>query len=177
MQRERRILQHPGLEPLWESLERERRQQQIAAVVLIIVGLVTVVVSVVGRSTVFPLIGGVIATAALWWLYRIVSDQPLAALRRQLHEDPDSIKWVYTTVTERMPFGFRTAAMGTLYFVEADGTSQSYDLKPDKLKLVTKTLNRVLPHADFGYTEERDLHYRGEITRPRERPSHENFPN
>ena len=37
--RDRRILRHPGLQPLWDSLERERVQQQIAAVTLIIVGL------------------------------------------------------------------------------------------------------------------------------------------
>ena len=175
--RDRRILRHPGLQPLWDSLERERVQQQIAAVALIIVGLLAAVCTLIYRRPAYTLLASVVATAALWWLYRIVSDQPLAALRRQLHEEPESIRWVYSTVTERMPFGFKTGAMGTLYLVEANGVSQSYDLKPKSLKLVTKTLTRVLPHAKFGYTEERDLEYRGEITRVGgQRPNNENFP-
>ncbi|NJC28213.1 hypothetical protein [Neolewinella antarctica] len=167
MQRDARIIRHPGLKPLWNSLERERRQQQIVSVVLMVVGLSTAVVGVVVRSAVWPVVGGFLASFALWWLYRILSDQPLAYLHRQLRDEPETIAWVYSTQTERMPFGFKTQSMGTLYLVEPDGTTQSYSLKPGKLRLVVKTLNRVLPHADFGYTEARDMKYRGEVTRVR----------
>ena len=37
-------------------------------------------------------------------------------------------------------------------------------MKPAELKLVTKTLNRVIPHAEFGYSPEREMKYRGEVT-------------
>ena len=169
MRREKRILQHPGLQPLWDSLERERVQQQVAAVVLILAGLAAIVVGVVGRQLWTPLIGGLLASGALYWLFRLLSEQPLAALRRQLHDEPEDIAWVYGTETKRMPFGFRTQSAGTLYFVQHDGTGDSYNIAPKHLKMVTKTLNRVLPHAEFGYTEERDLKYRGEVTRMRGR--------
>ena len=175
MQRERRILQHPGLQPLWDSLERERRQQQFAAIGLMLVGLVTIVVGVAARTTVWPLVGGIAATTALWWLFRLLSEQPLAELRRQLHDEPESIVWIYSTLTDRMPFGLKVQAAGTLYLVEADGTTQSYNLKPDHLRLVTKTLNRVLPAAEFGYTEERELTYRGEVTKVRGRRERDIF--
>ena len=176
MQRDARILQHPGLKPLWDSLERDRKQQQIAAVALMIVGLAVAIVGVVGRSFIFPFVGGAAATFSLWWLYRILSDQPLAYLHRQLRDEPEVFAWVYGTETERMPFGFKTQSMGTLYLVEGDGTTQSFNLKPNHLRLVTKTLNRVLPDAEFGYTEARDLKYRGEITRLRGRAERNDFP-
>lgn len=159
-----RIFQHPGLAPLWQSLEKERRQQQYAAMALLLLGLATVVVGILSRSLWGPLVGGMLATGGLWWLYRVLSEQPLAAWHQQLREEPESVVWVYGMVTERMPFGLKTTAVGTLHLVEADGTLNTFAMSPAELKLVTKTLNRVLPHADFGYTEERELRYRGELT-------------
>lgn len=159
-----RILQHPGLDPLWESLERERRQQQVVAIGLMIAGILLAIGSVVMRATWLPLVGGALSAAALWWLYRLLTIQPIVGYRRRLREQPESIVWVYSLITERMPFGFKTTTNATLYLVDRDGDIHAFDLKPDEVKLVTKTLNRVLPAAEFGYTPERELAYRGEIT-------------
>lgn len=175
MQRDPKILNHPGLKPLWNSLERERIQQQSAAIVLIVLGLIVAVVGVLARRMLWPLVGGSVATLALWWFFRLLSEQPMATLHRQLRDDPLSIAWIYATNTERMPFGFKTQSMGTLYLVESNGAIQSFSLKPDNLKLVTKTLNRVLPHAEFGYSEDRELKYRGEITKVRGRGERDIF--
>ncbi|OAV43531.1 hypothetical protein A3850_003040 [Lewinella sp. 4G2] len=146
-------------------MERERRQQQWFAIALMIAGLLGAIGGVVAGNILFPFVGAVVATLSLFWLYRILSEQPIAVLRRWLREEPERFAWVYTTHTERMPFGFKTQSQGTLYLVEPDGKTHSYSLEPKDLKLVGKTLNRVLPHAEFGYTEERDLRYRGEVTR------------
>lgn len=164
-----RIVTHPGLQPLWDSMDRERKQQQIAAVTLMIGSLFLVIVSVTSRYLGWALLGGVMGSAALWWLFRILTEQPLAFWRRQFREEPESIVWVYGMVTERMPFGFRTTAVGTLHLVEDDGDVHAFGMKPNELKLVTKTLNRVLPHADFGYSPEKEMKYRGEVTNFRER--------
>lgn len=173
--RDPRIMRHPGLQPIWDSMERERYQQQIAAVVLMLVSLAVIAFGVVTRSLFIPLVGGVLATGGLYWLYYLLSEQPLAQLRRQLHDTPEDFVWVYTTQTERMPFGFKTQSVGTLYLVEKDGSIESVSLKPMHLLLVTKTLNRVLPNAEFGYTPERELQYRGEITEFRGRREQDIF--
>ena len=164
MPRDSRILTHPGLAPLWESMERTRRQQQFTAVGLMILGLGTSVFGVVSRSIYLPFVGGAMATGALYWLYRILSDQPISYWRRELRDHPTDIVWVYGLVTERMPFGFKMATLGTLHFVDREGDIYCFGMKPKDLKLVTKTLNRVLPHAEFGYSAERELQYRGEVT-------------
>lgn len=159
-----RIVTHPGLQPLWDSMERDRRQQQFAAIGLMILSLFLIVVGATSRYLGWALLGGTMATAALWWLFRTLSEQPLAFWRRQLREQPESIVWVYGLVTERMPFGFKTTTNATLHLVETDGQIHAFGLKPEELKLVTKTLNRVLPHAEFGYSPEREMKYRGEVT-------------
>ncbi len=164
VQSDQRILQHPGLQPLWDSLDRDRIHQQYAAVGAMLLSLFAIVVGITSRHIAWALVGSLLATGSLWWLYRLLSEQPLAAWRRQLREEPESIVWVYGTVVERMPFGFKTTAVGTLYLVDTDGDCHTFSLRPKDLKLVTKTLNRVLPHADFGYSSERELKYRGEIT-------------
>jgi len=158
------ILHHPGLAPLWESLERERRQQQVVAIVLMMAGILLAIGSVVMRATWLPLAGGALSAAALWWLYRLLTVQPIVGYRRRLQDQPESIVWVYSLITERMPFGFKTTTNATLYMVDREGDIHAFDLKPDDVKMVTKTLNRVLPAAEFGYTPEREMEYRGEIT-------------
>lgn len=175
MQRDPNILKHPGLDPLWESMERTRRQQQFVALGLMIGGLATAVVGVVGRSLWMPFLGGLLATGGLYWLYRILSDQPIAYWRRLLREEPTDIVWVYSMVTERMPFGFRLTSMATIHLVDREGQVHCFGLKPEELKLVSKTLNRVLPHAEFGYTPERELKFRGEVTDFRNRSTEELF--
>jgi len=164
MPTDQRILTHPGLNPLWESMERDRRQQQFAAVALIIISLFSIVFGVTTRQLMWAMLGGIGCTAALWWLFRVLTEQPLAHWRRQLREEPETVVWVYGLVTERMPFGFKTVATGTLHLVENDGDIHTFGMKPDELKLVTKTLNRVIPHAEFGYSPEREMKYRGEVT-------------
>ena len=165
----RRIVTHPGLQPLWDSMERDRRQQQFVAVGLMITSLLLIIYGATSLRIGWAVIGGALATGSLYWMFRILSDQPVAYWRHRFREHPESIVWAYATVTERMPFGFKTTASGTLYLVEDDGNCESFGIAPTKLKLVMKTLNRVLPRAEFGYTEERDLRYRGEVTTPQVR--------
>lgn len=164
MRRDTRILTHPGLEPLWESMERTRRQQQLAAILLMLLGLSLLLFGVAYRSAWQPFVGGVLATAALYWLFRLLSDQPISYWRRELRDNPQDIVWVYSVVTDRMPFGFKVASLGTLYLVDRSGDVHCFGMKPVDLRLVTKTLNRVLPHAEFGYTPEREQRLRGEVT-------------
>ncbi|MEL6275088.1 MAG: hypothetical protein AAFU03_08300, partial [Bacteroidota bacterium] len=55
----------------------------------------------------------------------------------------------------------------SIYFLLKSGNEIIVSLPEPKLKLVMKTLNRVLPSTEFGYTEERELKYRGRVTRHR----------
>ena len=163
MEKNERLVRHPGLEPLWESVEREHRGQQLAAVLLVTVGMLTAGLTL--RYNIWlPFVGALAATLGAFWMLRLLGEQRVDALRRDLREDPTRFVWVYSVVTERAPFGLSVMRSGTLYLYEVNGYVHDFSLPAEKLLLVTKTLNRLLPRAEFGYTEERELKYRGEIT-------------
>ena len=164
MESTERILRHPGLVPLWKSLEREHLAKQVTALVLVVLGL-SVCFFTVRTSAVLPFAGSLLACLGLYWLFRLLGERPAAAWQEQLRNAPERYVWVYGLVTERMPFGLNLMRSATLYLVEADGKVHDFSLPAGQLLLVTKTLNRLLPHAEFGYTEERELRYRGELNR------------
>lgn len=156
-------MRHPGLQPLWDGLQSEWRQQQLVALGMLVTGVGLVVWTMTRQDAWLGLVGGLAATAAIYWLIRLSGRKPVSELYHLLREEPERIEWVYAEVTERNPFGFRFSRMAVVYLVEGDGEEHSVQIRADKAKLVSKTLNRVLPHATFGYSEERELKYRGEV--------------
>ena len=72
-----------------------------------------------------------------------------------LEENPQQIVWIYSVTTQMMPFGFHLWDSGTMYFKLLDGDEITVGLPVQKLKMVSKFLNRLLPHASIGFSEER----------------------
>lgn len=77
-------------------------------------------------------------------------------LSNLLRDEPEKIVWVYSILTQRMPFGFEVNQTGTMYFKLIDGDELTVSLPADQLKSVSRSLNTRLPHATFGYTKERE---------------------
>lgn len=65
------------------------------------------------------------------------------------------IVWVYTMTTQVMPFGFLLWERGVMFFKLIDGKEISIELPANKQKMVSRFLNRLLTHASFGYSDER----------------------
>lgn len=81
-----------------------------------------------------------------------VEDDPLWQV---LHRRPRQVVWVYTQEEQLMPFGMLLAERGTLYVMLLDGAELTLALPARKLKLASKYLQRLLPHAAFGFSQER----------------------
>lgn len=77
-----------------------------------------------------------------------------------LHHQPRRIVWVYSVVHEHMPFGLKFNRHGILYIKLVDGSDISVSLPAAKLKLVCKTLSRMLPHASIGYSADLERQYK-----------------
>lgn len=163
--RDPRILKHPGLDPFWESIRKDHRWQKTTAIMVVLSGLLLTVYTMGPGKLLWPLVGGSIAGGGFWWYLRLFVTEPVAAWREQLQNQPQSIVWVYGIRTERMPYGLNFATAATLYLVDEDGDLHDFSIPAGELKLVTKTLRRVLPSAEFGYTKDRELRYRGTLTR------------
>jgi hypothetical protein len=87
---------------------------------------------------------------------RRVIDSPLI---QTLMRHPGQIVWVYAVVTNRMPFGFQVAQNGLMYFKLINGDAFTLSAPIQELKVISRFLNRLLPHATFGFTKDREQWY------------------
>lgn len=153
-------LKHPALEPLWRSLERDWRQQLIAILLLLTVGVATLAIGMRGVLLVL-MIGVVFMVIAARLLYRhFYQPSTLQRLLTLLHDQPQEVVWVYSIVLDHHPFGLQMQQRGILYFKLADGDEISASLPPKRLKLISRVLSRALPGVVFGYSKERDRQFR-----------------
>ncbi|MEM7572012.1 MAG: hypothetical protein AAF433_03885 [Bacteroidota bacterium] len=174
MRRDPNILKHPGLEPLWAAIHRDWRKQQFCAAILLLLGVAAVanlwragqaapMLATVAKSTmIIAGLGTLAICGALYWLFRLLMRQPDWLWYEILKDSPEEVVWVYTLVTQRLPFGLAFSHSSLLCLVLQDGEQLSISIPTQQLKLVSKTLNRVLPNAEFGYSKERAEQYLGE---------------
>ena len=151
------LLRHPAILLLHEAVRREQRLQLLACMGLLCLGLTFCYVFFT-YSIFLTILGLFFTVLGIKFTYeslqrRRPEDHPLMQLLRY---QPHRIVWVYAMVVERMPFGFRLSQSGALYFKLIDGDELSISLPKRHLKLVSRTLNRLLPHASFGYTKDRE---------------------
>jgi hypothetical protein len=113
-------------------------------------------------NTILSVFGLGALVGGLYFSYQVlkirrVEDTPFWRL---LHNNPKMIVWVYSVVTQRMPFGLQFFQNGILYLKLRNGDEVSLSLPAHTLKDVSSFLNEQLPHATFGYTEDRAQWFR-----------------
>lgn len=154
------LLQHPGLDVLRKALIRETRWQLVAAVALLLVGLV--LLSFFYKTSIIAgLLGLFMCVTAARYIYtfsaiKVAEDHPLIQL---ISYEPERIVWVYGQQTERLPFGLHFSRSSVLYFKLIDGEEFSVSIPGRYVRLVSRTLNRLLPEASFGFSEQRATRY------------------
>lgn len=153
---------HPKMSILVDVLERERYFELFFIAVLLVMGITICTLYAYETIGMMVAIGGIgIGLFAIKLIYRLVVnwDVKNKLLWKQLTEEADDIVWVYSVETQLMPFGIMLYSKGVMYFKLADGNDISISLPPHKIKPISQMLNELLPHASFGFTEERDQWY------------------
>jgi len=155
------LFHHPAMNMIRESIRRDWWRQWIAALILLGISVVGVYwffgsnTLLVALSLSMVLIALVLVNQL--WQNASPDHHPLFQI---LREEPERIIWVYGMATQWMPFGIEVQKSGLLYIKLIDGKDFCLSLPHDKLKLVSRTLRRVLPQAVFGYNPERAEQYR-----------------
>lgn len=149
--------QHPAMQCILSGLRREHRLKVVCAAGLLLLGLVFLY-AFFTKSIILTAFGLLCSVLGLRFLYGLIANWNVANSRLMtlLHFHPKEIVWVYSVITEQLPFGFQLLRNGTLYFKLRDGDDISVSLSTDDLKAVSKYLNGLLPHATFGYTKDRE---------------------
>lgn len=100
---------------------------------------------------------------AAGYLYRVGPFYQLS-IADLLVQQPTRIVWVYHHIVQTMPFGVEVRQMTTLYLFLDDGNFHTLRLKATGIDELLDQLKIRLPHATFGYSEEKAFLYK---TNPR----------
>ncbi|NRB62561.1 MAG: hypothetical protein HRU40_05950 [Saprospiraceae bacterium] len=151
------LYRHPAMRILEQAITWELRLQVFMALALAASGCILCYVFF-QESVLLTILGLVAATIGTRQFFKTnqelrLSDHPIL---HTLKEEPHRIVWVYAIVTQRSPFGFAFMRQGTMFFKLSDGDALSVLMPSGKLKLVSRFLNRLLPHAAFGYSTDRE---------------------
>lgn len=154
------LFQHPGIQALFRAAARERRMQGLAGLTMMCGGL-ALGVFCFRQNNFLVILALILLVLGLRWLIEAIHGfrvpHPLVEL---VCRQPQRIVWVYSVTTALMPFGVQMFQRGDMHFRLIDGNEIVISLPIQHLKMVSHTLSRLLPHAVFGYSEEREERYR-----------------
>jgi len=145
------------MEAIRKALKREIRLKLLASVALLLFGELLCIYAfqlngaIVVVGIVLTVLGIKYTRDAL--LNRNVEKTPLIQL---LLKEPKKIVWIYSVVTQRMPFGLEFSKEATIYFKLIDGDDMTLNMSESEAGKTLKTLNFKLPHTSFGYTQDRE---------------------
>jgi uncharacterized membrane protein len=151
---------HPAMQMLCGAILKELRMETIGALLVLIVGSIAFTFGF-SQNIYILILSWVLIYYGIkysWGALRVqrVEDSDLMKI---LTHEPEKIVWVYSVVTNRMPFGFQFSKKGLMYFKMIDGNDMSLTMSEKELKVVSRFLNRLLPHATFGYSKEKEKQY------------------
>jgi hypothetical protein len=147
---------HPAMRLIRRSLRREWRTK-IAIALALLAGGAAFTFFFFKRRNILAIFGPVAVMTGLRLMWLSLRRPELAhdPLWQLLNHRRRQIVWVYSVNTRTMPFGFHLWDTGEMYFKLMDGSGTSLSLPARQLKMVSRFLNKLLPHASFGYSEER----------------------
>ncbi|MEM7104282.1 MAG: hypothetical protein AAF502_14180 [Bacteroidota bacterium] len=147
-----------------QLVRRERNRNYVLAIVFTVLSGYALMIA--GRfdtfvAIVLVVLAMVFIISAFKLFYEASKASPVenAEIIQTISNSPMSIVWVYSVVTENMPFGVSLFSMATLYLKLNNGDQITLSIPPSAAKSASSSLNGVLKHATFGYTKEREQWY------------------
>lgn len=148
---------HPGMDILSKSLTTENRIKILLSLSLVILGLYLIGTAIL----IYIIVGVLLIVPGMYFLIPAILEFQIHRnpMMNVLIEDPQTIVWVYSVVTERMPFGLKVFSQSTLYFKLLDKEEHSVSIPEKYIDIVTRMLNKKLPHATFGFSRDKEQWY------------------
>ena len=151
---------HPAMRILHNAIQKERHVKLSFALCLMFLGIWLPYYYFLKNGFIAS-VGMVALIIGIRMMFGIIRT-PQAVDERLWHllnKDHGQIVWIYSVTIQTMPFGFHLWDSGTMYFKLLDGDEITVSLPVKKLKMVSKFLNRLIPHASFGYSDERQIQF------------------
>ncbi len=151
------------MESIHKALKREIRLKMALAIAMIVFGEVLCIYTFQNNVflTVIGLLCLIFGVKMVYDNYRFLKIEKTPLLHI-LAKQPEKIVWVYSMLTQRMPFGIEFSRMCIIYFKLIDGDEITVSIPVKALEPTMKTLNRRLRHATFGYSKDREQWFMAE---------------
>lgn len=152
---------HPAMQMLCRAILQELRMETVGAVLVLMAGGIAFTFGF-SRNMFIWMLSWVLIYYGIKLTWKALKIQQVedSELMKILKTEPEKIVWVYSVITQRMPFGLQFSKNGLMYFKMIDGNEISISMPNKELKVVSRFLNRLLPHATFGYSEDKAKAYR-----------------
>lgn len=139
-----------------EGIQRDLWLKLAVGVVLLVAGL-ALTTYFYQKYNLLAVLGLGLALPGAWCLREYLRRPKVEddLLWQTLHRRPRQVVWVFTQEEQLMPVGLLLWERGTLFVMLLDGSELTLALPPRKLKLASHYLQRLLPHAAFGFSQER----------------------
>ncbi len=145
------------MEAIRKALRREIRLRLLASVALLLFGeLLCIFAFRLNGAIVFV---GIVLTILGIKLTRdafLNQNVEKTALMQLLLYDPQKIVWIYSIVTQRMPFGLEFSKDAIIYFKLINGDEITITMSESETNNTLEMLRIKLPHVTFGYTSDRE---------------------
>jgi len=138
------------------SLNQEKRFKTLSAFCLIFIGSGTLF-HCFDDNLLLAMVGFAILVSGIYYAYHLATT-PIV-LPQLITQRSREIVWIYSMVIQRMPFGVQFSKQTYVYFKLLDGEEIVISIPEKNLEELMKTLNAYLPHATFGYSDDKELWY------------------
>lgn len=151
-----KLLTHPAMLTIREAIQRDLWLKLAVGLILLLAGL-AMATYFYHKYNLLAVLGLGIALPGVWCLREYMRRPKVEddMLWQTLHRRPTKIVWVFTQEEELVPFGLMLTKRCTLYVMLLDGTELTLAFPTQKLHLASHFLQRLLPHAAFGFSQER----------------------
>lgn len=84
------------------------------------------------------------------------------SVTHHLHQHPHTVVWVYYQLVQTMPFGVAVEETVTVWFHLTNGRALALRIPEKQVIPLMDQLQLYLPHATFGYSEEKAFLYQAD---------------
>ncbi len=140
---------------LADKIEKEQRLKSIVSSMLLSIGILLFYFS--NNHPAILIISMILSLTGLKFLMETFKENETenARLLYVLEYSPKEIVWIYSIITENMPFGIRLFKKGMLLFKLNDGNEIGIPLPERDIRDISEKLQKILPHATFGYSKDK----------------------
>lgn len=144
-----------------QALINDRNTKLVVALVCLVFGVWAMIYNFKHNSWFWAIVGLTSIVTSIRLLANVFKHWKVnqTSLMFLLNNEPTIIVWVYSIVTVQLPFGVQYARKCTMYFKLENSDDITIKLFEKDVPTVSKYLNKRLPHATFGFSEEREQWY------------------